>query len=639
MGNRPHSASGRTGARRRGPTLRTRRPLEAMGGSVREAVEYDRFMTLAEALRLVQEQNGESRRRRIFLACGFQPLHMATFIGAHYVRRFPGEAADIRTGLYGNLEATLDLAAASDAEAAAVLLEWSDLDPRLGLRSTGGWALSAQADIVNTCQERLGSLQRRLEPLAAKMPVALVPPTLASPLFGHTPGWQWSRNEVEVQKHAAMFIADAAGMGVSVGHPSYLARVSPEPSRVDAMMELRAGFPYTIAHASAVADQVVKLLFPPGPKKGLITDLDETLWAGILGEVGVSGVSWSLAEHAQVHGLYQQMLRHLSEMGVLLAVASKNEPALVEAALRRDDLLVPAQSLFPVCANWGPKSASAAEILRRWNIGADSVVFVDDSPMELDEVRTVFPEMVCLPFPPKQPAKCLELLEQLRLLFGKESVQREDALRAASIRANAEFQTVAGDSASGEFVRSLQGRLTFDDRRDPGNKRLLELINKTNQFNLNGVRLSEGEWMRHLAEPDSIVVNVAYEDKFGPLGVIGVVAGKQAGRHLELSTWVMSCRAFSRRIEHHTLHHLFHRYGAESISLCFQATERNEPMQQFLRLVSVAEQGAGRRLVSREAFLRNHQELPHRVVVREVPASNDDSQPLPAAAGVLGEPS
>jgi FkbH-like protein len=590
-------------------------------------------MTLGEALGLIQHQKEKNRQRKLFLVCGFQPLHLGTFLQGHLVQRFPNEAAEIQTGLYGDLEGTLVMAAASQAEAAAVVIEWSDLDLRLGLRSAGGWALSVQPDILDSCHERFARLLGGLEALGAKMPVALVPPTLPITLLGHTAGWQWSLNELELQKQLATFLAEAARIGgVAVLHSFNLARVSPEQSRRDAMMELRAGFPYTIAHASAVASQVVKLLFPPNPMKGLITDLDETFWSGIVGEVGIPGVSWSLAEHAQIHGLYQQMLRHLSEMGVLIAVASKNELAVVEAALQREDLLMPGKLLFPVCANWGLKSDSIAEILRIWNIGAESVVFVDDSAMELDEVRTAFPAVTCLRFSEKQPAKVLELLEQLRDLFGKGAVHREDAFRHASIRANVAVQAAARDSPSGEFVHGLQGELVFDCRKNPANKRILELINKTNQFNLNGVRHSEGEWMRHLADPASIVVSVSYEDKFGPLGVICVVAGKQAGRHLEVSTWVMSCRAFSRRIEYHTLQYLFQFRGVESISLRYQATERNEPMQRFLRLVSAPEDGTERRVILREGFLEGEQDLPHRVVVREDSLQQDDGQAYPKGA-------
>src|SRR6202044_1501315 len=116
----------------------------------------------------------------------------------------------------------------------------------------------------------------------------------------------------------------------------------------------------------------------------------------------------------------------------------------------------------------------------------------DDSPMELDEVRTAFPCMTCLQFSKKHPTQVLALFEQLRDLFGTPAVHREDGLRQASIQAGEAFRESVESSDNGEFVRGLQGSVTFDVRKDPGNRRLLELINKTNQFNLNGGRLSEG---------------------------------------------------------------------------------------------------------------------------------------------------
>src|SRR5260370_10187647 len=153
-------------------------------------------------------------------------------------------------------------------------------------------------------------------------------------------------------------------------------------------MERGGGFLLTTALASVWQTQLLNLFYPPSPMKGLITDLDDTLWSGLVGEVGVGAVSWNLAEHSQIHGLYQQELRHLSEMGVLLAIATKNDTNVVEAALERGDLYVPVSSFYPVRVRWGPKSGSVAEILQAWNIGPESVVFVDDSLLELSEVQT-----------------------------------------------------------------------------------------------------------------------------------------------------------------------------------------------------------------------------------------------------------
>ncbi len=448
------------------------------------------------------------------------------------------------------------------------------------------------------------------------MPVALVSPTLPLTLLGHTAGWQSSLSELELRQQLAAFLVDAGRTaGLSVLNVSSLATAGPEAARFDPGMDLQAGFPYALPHASEVASGIVKLLFPPPPMKGLITDLDETFWSGIVGEVGASGVSWTLAEHAQIHGAYQQVLRNLAETGVLLAAASKNEASTVEQALAREDLLLPAKSLFPVIANWGPKSASVAEILTAWNIGAESVVFVDDSPMELEEVRTAFPAMTCLLFSKKRPAATFEMFRHLRDLFGKSVIHLEDTFRQGSIRANAAFQAAA--STGGQFVRTLMGKVTFNRQRDPANKRLLELINKTNQFNLNGIRISEGEWMRFLADPANVAVGVSYDDKFGPLGTIGVAAGTIADRHLDLSVWVMSCRAFSRQIEYHTLRYLFDSCGVDSISLLFKPTGRNAPLQEFLQRVGVPLEAGAQCGLSRERFSEGCHEFPHEVAALE----------------------
>ena len=110
----------------------------------------------------------------------------------------------------------------------------------------------------------------------------------------------------------------------------------------------------------------------------------------------------------------------------------------VEAALARKDLFFKADSIFPLYANWEPKSQSVARILRTWNIGEDTVVFVDDSLMELDEVKRTFPGITCLQFPGKDAAKTWHLLCELRDLFGKPLLMDEDRLRRASLRAFSE---------------------------------------------------------------------------------------------------------------------------------------------------------------------------------------------------------
>ena len=379
---------------------------------------------------------------------------------------------------------------------AVVVIEWSDVDPRLGLRSSGGWSNDTKSHILGNCDQRYTHLETAIQKLAARMPVAVAPPSLPLPPIGNTIRAQSSPLELELEQQLAAFLLRLSRLpGVRI-----LQRQRTESSGMDVRMEFLAGFPYTVSFADTLASSLVDVLYQPAPKKGLITDLDDTLWSGLVGEVGVEGVSWSQERHTQTHGLYQQMLGHLAGCGVLLGVCSKNELSTVEAALARKDLFLNPESLFPVHANWGPKSASIARILKTWNIAADAVVFIDDNPMELAEVEQAHPGITCVLFPKKDAAGAWNLLGSLRDLFGKPVLMDEDRLRQASIRASAQIQEMSGDAASPEFLRTLEGTVTLDWSADSSDKRALELINKTNQFNLNGRRIGEAEWRRYLEE-------------------------------------------------------------------------------------------------------------------------------------------
>src|SRR5581483_11431628 len=132
-------------------------------------------------------------------------------------------------------------------------------------------------------------------------------------------------------------------------------------------------------------------------------------------------------------------------------------------------------------------------------------------------------------------------------------------------------------------------------------RRVVELVNKTNQFNLNGIRYTEREWQSALDDPESFAMAVSYRDKFGPLGKVAVLRGRREGFCLRVETWVMSCRAFSRRIEHRCLDRLFLKFGVEEMQFAFLQTSRNGPIQEFLSSM-LAESTSKESRLTREAF-------------------------------------
>ncbi len=345
--------------------------------------------------------------------------------------------------------------------------------------------------------------------------------------------------------------------------------VSPLTGRFDVESELLTGFPYRLPHASALANLLAQFVRRPTPKKGLITDLDDTLWRGLLGEVGIEGISWDLDHHTQMHAFYQRMLGALASEGALLGIASKNEPSLVESALGRKDLALSPTAFFPVEVSWGAKSQAVARILKTWNVAPDSVVFVDDSPLELAEVKASHPQMECIQFPTKDAAAIYDLTLRLRDLFGKSAILEEDSIRAQSIRRSHAVAKPydAAMASPTNFLENVEAELTFNFNKTPLDPRALELVNKTNQFNLNGKRYTEASWQNYFRDLDSFLLVASYTDKYGPLGKIAVIAGRQNGRKLNIDTWVMSCRAFSRRIEYMCLEQLFAKFDVDEIEL------------------------------------------------------------------------
>jgi FkbH-like protein len=570
-------------------------------------------MNLMEALERLKRSAAENARPlNVFLACGFTPLHLQTFLSAHLRDLAPACRVEVKTGLFGDLIGNLQRLGPAEHDALAVVVEWADLDSRLGLRNLGGWQVERLPEIVTAVSQSLERLTLVLQEVS--LPTVLCLPTLPLPPISYCGMRQSGGFELTLRRRLASFAESISNTShISLVGQQRLDEISPFGTRFDLRTEIAQGFPYKISHAAAVGQLLAELICKPQPKKGIITDLDDTLWAGILGEVGVEGIHWHLEEHAQLHGIYQQFLASLASAGILVAAASKNDSALVDLALEREDLLLSRTKIFPIEAHWRQKSESVQNILKKWNVLPDSVVFVDDSPMEVAEVQSAFPEMECLLFPKADHAAFWEFLAALRDRFAKTAITEEDSLRTQSLRNS----TAVGDSggrgiSQEEFLQQLRGRLAFDLRKPLQETRAFELVNKTNQFNLNGRRYDEPAWKKVLQDPRSSLITVSYEDKFGRLGRIAVLIGRMEGGQFVMESWVMSCRAFSRRIEFHCLAYVFDQLGASAIVFELQATSRNGPLMEFMKqILDTSMEGSPH--LSRSFFFARAPKMPHQV--------------------------
>lgn len=574
-------------------------------------------MKLLQALEVLKRPIADSATtREILLECGFTPLHFKSFFEAHLRICFPQNKIEIKTGLYGDLAGNLERLQPSVGSAVCIVIEWADFDRRLGIRSLGSWRPSDLPDILESARRQSERLAHLIKDLAEKVPVYISTPTLPLPPIFITRSNQSDNTECKLREMiAGLSISLSSSSQIKLVSHQRLGELSPLCDRFDPKSEISSGFPFSLEHASKLAELFATLIRDAPPKKGLITDLDDTLWAGVLGEVGIDGVSWDMASGAHLHGLYQRFLGSLAGAGVLLAVASKNDHALAERALARNDILVHKDDFFPLEIHWGPKSESVRRILGEWNIAPEDVVFIDDSPMEVAEVESCFPQMECIVFPKNDHRAIWELLKRLRDSFGKSGLSPEDEIRLRSIRSSATFRDSAPAPGiqTDRFLRNAEATLSFSLKPNAKDRRAFELINKTNQFNLNGRRLSQSEWLSCLQDPGTFLLTATYDDKYGPLGKIAVIVGKNGGSKLYVSFWVMSCRAFSRRIEHQCLTYLFEKMAVDEIVFDYRPTLRNGPVQDFF--AALLEVPASPNLsIKRASFVAKAPALFHRVI-------------------------
>lgn len=316
--------------------------------------------------------------------------------------------------------------------------------------------------------------------------------------------------------------------------------------------------------------------------KCVALDLDGTLWGGVLGEDGVGGIELGGAGVGEAYAEFQRFLQGLGRRGVALAVCSKNnhDEALQafrehpEMVLTTDDV-----ALFEV--NWEPKDESLRRIATALNVGLDSIVFVDDSPLERALVRQRLPQ-VTVPELPQDPALFAQELAG-GLFFESLAITDEDRRRTRGYHENLERTSLEASIANlDEFLHSLRMTVELRPFEEIDLPRIAQLINKTNQFNVTTLRRSEAEVRDLMGRADVYTQAVRVKDRFGDSGLTGVLIACEGYGCLTIDTWLLSCRVMGRRVEDVMLHSLLRRAtraGATVIRGEYRPTSKNAPVR------------------------------------------------------------
>jgi FkbH-like protein len=289
--------------------------------------------------------------------------------------------------------------------------------------------------------------------------------------------------------------------------------------------------------------------------KCLVLDLDNTLWGGVIGDDGLEGIV--LGQGSALGEAFidlQLYAREQARRGIILAVVSKNDDANARAAFEQHpEMVLRLPDIACFIANWDDKATNIRKVAHQLNIGLDSLVFVDDNPFERNLVRQELP-IVAVPEVPEDPALIPACLAAAGYFEGV-AVTDEDRERTKLYQENLArdaFQAEATDLPS--YLRGLQMELVWRRFDKIGFQRTVQLINKTNQFNLTTRRYSEADVQAVMDDGRAFGLQLRLLDRFGDNGIIAIVIGRaQDNGDLLIDTWLMSCRVLGRQVEEATL--------------------------------------------------------------------------------------
>ncbi len=353
---------------------------------------------------------------------------------------------------------------------------------------------------------------------------------------------------------------------------------------VDAIYDARAdalgAIPYTAEYFASLALSIVREVhrMHATPVKVIALDCDDTLWRGVCGEDGPSGVVVDSPRRA-----LQEFMARQKALGRLLALSSKNNDAdVLETFHVHPEMPLRIEDFAARRVNWEPKSAGLASIASELGLGLDSFVFVDDNPMEAAEVAAELPEVTAIALP-SNADEIPEFLKHCWVFDTRgEAVTNEDRRRTEAYAEQAQRTDWEQQARTLEdFIAGLHLEIVFNEVSPAHLARAAQLTQRTNQMNTTTRRRNEAEIAEFLRDGRGFVVEV--RDRFGDYGVVGFVLFIRAGGEVVVDTFLLSCRALGRGVEHAMLRHVAElAEAAETIHVLFARTERNAPAERFL---------------------------------------------------------
>ena len=319
-------------------------------------------------------------------------------------------------------------------------------------------------------------------------------------------------------------------------------------------------------------------------KKVLLLDLDNTIWRGLAGENDITPIVLSEDGVGLAYKNFQRVIRQIKQQGVVLGIVSKNnENDAMKIIENHPHMVLRPDDFAAIRINWDNKVGNIISISKELNIGLDSIVFVDDNKAEQALIKESLPEVVVPDFPDR-PEELTRFMTELFLeYFEKSVITDEDREKTKQYQANNERKKLQESSVDYDgFLDGLEMKMF---RVDPNKnkERFIQLVNKTNQFNLTTRRLTEPEAIKILSNPDSEVFLYRVVDKFGDNGIVAAVI-VDFGEDAIITEFTMSCRVMGRKIEEAIIEDVeesARNRGYNKLIGVYRPTEKNKPVKEL----------------------------------------------------------
>ncbi|MGM8225006.1 HAD-IIIC family phosphatase [Cellvibrio sp. ARAG 10.3] len=322
------------------------------------------------------------------------------------------------------------------------------------------------------------------------------------------------------------------------------------------------------------------------PYKVIVLDCDNTLWQGVVGEVGPQGIVFDEARLKFHNFLIEQ-----SKRGVLLCLASKNiEDDVLAVFNSRADMPLTRENILTWKINWQPKSENLKQLSEELKLGLDSFIFIDDNPVECAEVESALPQVLTIQFP--QEAEEINHLCYSIWDLDIHTVTDEDKQRTAMYKQNLERHQAENQAGSFEdFLSRLELKIDIADMDQDSVERVEQLMQRTNQFNATTRRHTASEMNSKINHENYECKTFHVRDRFGDYGLVGVLFYQVNTDHIRLDSFLLSCRVLGKGVEHHMLNSVAQRaveLGIDTLYLEYDATEKNVPIHIFYKSIPAA---------------------------------------------------